>query len=163
MASAIPSPREGVGRGSTKRILKMAKKIIPYNPALKVLARKLRKDMTDGELLLWSELKNDKLLDFDFDRQRFVDNYIVDFYCKDLMLAIEIDGMSHNHEEAFNKDEVRQQKLESFGIHFLRFSESELKSDMQNVLRTIDTTIIALIKNDSDIKLPKGFDRGLLE
>lgn len=119
--------------------------------------------MTDGELLLWSELKNDKLLDFDFDRQRFVDNYIVDFYCKDLMLAIEIDGMSHNHEEAFNKDEVRQQKLESFGIHFLRFSESELKSDMQNVLRTIDTTIIALIKNDSDIKLPKGFDRGLLE
>ncbi|NOW97583.1 endonuclease domain-containing protein [Mucilaginibacter sp. SG564] len=141
----------------------MAKKIIPYNPALKVLARKLRKDMTDGELLLWSELKNDKLLDFDFDRQRFVDNYIVDFYCKDLMLAIEIDGMSHNHEEAFNKDEVRQQKLESFGIHFLRFSESELKSDMQNVLRTIDTTIIALIKNDSDIKLPKGFDRGLLE
>ncbi|MBB6129161.1 endonuclease domain-containing protein [Mucilaginibacter lappiensis] len=141
----------------------MAKKIIPYNPALKVLARKLRKDMTEGELLLWSELKNDKLLGFDFDRQRFIDNYIVDFYCKDLMLAVEIDGMSHNHEEAFNKDELRQQKLESFGIRFLRFSESELKSDIQNVLRTIESTIIALIKDDSDIKLPKGFDRGLVE
>ncbi|WP_419699539.1 endonuclease domain-containing protein [Mucilaginibacter sp. NFX135] len=141
----------------------MAKKIIPYNPALKVLARKLRKDMTDGELLLWSELKNDKLLGFDFDRQRFIDNYIVDFYCKDLMLAVEIDGMSHNHDETFNKDEVRQQKLEGFGIRFLRFSESEMKSDMQNVLRTIESTIIALIKDGSDIKLPKGFDPGLLE
>ena len=163
MAGAIPSQREGVGRGFTKRILKMAKKIIPYNPVLKILARKLRKDMTVGELLLWNELKNDKLLGFDFDRQCCIDNYIVDFYCKDLMLAVEIDGMSHNHEEAFNKDEPRQQKLESFGIRFLRFSESELKSDIQNVLRTIESTIIALIKDDSDIKLPKGFDRGLLE
>ncbi|MGF7041828.1 endonuclease domain-containing protein [Mucilaginibacter lappiensis] len=115
----------------------MSKKIIPYNPALKALARKLRKNMTDGELLLWDELKNDKLLGFDFDRQRFIDNYIVDFYCKDLMLAIEIDGMSHNYQEAFNKDELRQQKLESFGIQFLRFSESEMKTDMFNVMRTI--------------------------
>jgi very-short-patch-repair endonuclease len=83
------------------------KKIIPYNPVLKTLARKLRKTMTDGELLLWNELKNDKLLGFDFDRQRFIDEYIVDFYCRDLMLVIEIDGMSHNNEEAFVKDEIR--------------------------------------------------------
>jgi len=57
----------------------VTKKIIPYNPILKPLARKLRKTMTEGELLLWDELKNDKLLGFDFDRQRFIDNYIVDF------------------------------------------------------------------------------------
>jgi very-short-patch-repair endonuclease len=80
------------------------RKIIPYNPALKALARKLRKTMTDGELLLWNELKHDKLLGFDFDRQRFIDEYIVDFYCRDLMLTIEIDGMSHNNEVAFVKD-----------------------------------------------------------
>ena len=78
-------------------------KIIPYNKNLKVLARKLRKEMTFGEVLLWNELKGDKLWGFDFDRQRCIDNYIVDFYCKDLMLAIEIDGMSHNYEEAFFK------------------------------------------------------------
>lgn len=72
-------------------------KLIQYNPALKPLARKLRKEMTFGEILLWNELKGDKLWGLDFDRQRCVDIYIVDFYCKELMLAIEIDGMSHNH------------------------------------------------------------------
>jgi very-short-patch-repair endonuclease len=138
------------------------RKIIPYNPALKALARKLRKTMTDGELLLWNELKHDKLLGFDFDRQRFIDEYIVDFYCRDLMLTIEIDGMSHNNEVAFVKDQIRQQKLENFGIKFLRFTEAEMKNDMFNVLRTIETTVIEIIKNDSTIKLPKDFDLELL-
>jgi very-short-patch-repair endonuclease len=138
------------------------RKIIPYNPALKALARKLRKTMTEGELLLWNELKNDKLLGFDFDRQCFIDEYIVDFYCRDLMLAIEIDGMSHNNEDAFTKDETRQQKLEGFGIKFLRFTETEMKNDMFNVLRTIETTVIEIIKNDGAIKLSAGFDVGLL-
>jgi very-short-patch-repair endonuclease len=156
-------PTGGCREGFHKAKLKVTKKIIPYNPALKALARKLRKTMTDGELLLWNELKNDKLFGFDFDRQRFIDNYIVDFYCKDLMLAIEIDGMSHNYEEAYNKDELRQQKLESFGIQFLRFSELEMKTDMFNVMRTIETKIIELIKGGPAIKLPEGFDKGLLK
>ena len=86
-------------------------RIIPYNPKLKQLARKLRQDMTFGEVLLWNELKEDKLWGFDFDRQRCIDNYIVDFYCKELMLAIEIDGMTHNFEGAFEKDEIRQKKF----------------------------------------------------
>lgn len=90
-------------------------KIIPYNPNLKILARKLRKNITFGEALLWNELREDKLWGLDFDRQRCIDNYIVDFYCKELMLAVEIDGMSHNGEEAFNKDEIRQKKLEGSG------------------------------------------------
>ena len=69
--------------------------------------------MTFGEVLLWNELKNDQRWGFDFDRQRCIDNYIVDFYCKDLMLAIEIDGRYHNNEETLLKDEIRQRKLES--------------------------------------------------
>jgi very-short-patch-repair endonuclease len=135
-------------------------KIIPYDPKLKSLARKLRKDMTFGEVLLWNELKKNKLFGFDFDRRCCIDNYIVDFYCKDLMLVIEIDGMSHNYEEAFNKDELRQQKLESFGIQFLRFSEAEIKNDMLNAIRTIESTIINMAKNDPSIKLPKELVRG---
>ncbi|WP_295716465.1 DUF559 domain-containing protein [Mucilaginibacter sp.] len=138
-------------------------KIIPYNPKLKALARKLRKDMTFGEVLLWNEVKDNKVFGFDFDRQCCIDNYIVDFYCKALMLAIEIDGMSHNYEEAFNKDGIRQQKLEGFGIRFLRFSEAEMKSDMLNVIRTIESTIIEVVKNDPAIKLPKEFDLELLK
>jgi very-short-patch-repair endonuclease len=80
-------------------------KIIPYNPNLKALARKLRKNMTFGEAVLWNELKEDKLLGFD--RQRCIDNYIVDFYCKELMLAIEIDGNYHQFEEEILKDTFR--------------------------------------------------------
>ncbi|WP_429399878.1 endonuclease domain-containing protein [Mucilaginibacter lappiensis] len=136
----------------------MITKIIPYDPKLKSLARKLRKDMTFGEVLLWNELKKNKLFGFDFDRQCCIDNYIVDFYCKNLMLVIEIDGISHNYEEAFNRDELRQQKLESFGIQFLRFSEAEIKNDMLNAIRTIESTIINMAKNDPSIKLPKEFD-----
>lgn len=138
-------------------------KIIPYNPKLKALARKLRKDMTFGEVLLWNELKENKFWGFDFDRQRCVDNYIVDFYCKELMLAIEIDGMSHNHEEAFLKDEIRQKKLESFGVIFLRFSESEVKYDIVNVIRAMEGEIIGIIKENPDVLLPKGFDVSLLD
>ncbi|WP_184544252.1 endonuclease domain-containing protein [Mucilaginibacter sp. FT3.2] len=138
-------------------------KIIPYNPKLKALARKLRKDMTFGEVLLWNEVKGNKICGFDFDRQCCIDNYIVDFYCKVLMVVIEVDGMSHNYEEAFNKDEIREQRLESFGITILRFSESEMKNDMLNVIRTIESTIIDIIKRDSTVKLPEEFDIRLLE
>jgi very-short-patch-repair endonuclease len=138
-------------------------KFIPYNKNLKPLANKLRKDMTFGEVLLWNELKDDRFWGFDFDRQRCIDNYIVDFYCKDLMLAIEIDGMSHNHEEAFLKDELREENLEKLGVRFIRFTESEMKRDMQNVIRALESIIIEIVKSDKTIKLPKGFDLSVVE
>jgi len=119
--------------------------------------------MTFGEVLLWNELKGDQFYGFDFDRQCCIDNYIVDFYCKDLMLAIEIDGMSHNHEEAFLKDEIRQKNLENLGVKFLRFTEAETKYDMQNVIRAVEGKIIEILKQDKTIKLPKGFDLAWLE
>jgi len=138
-------------------------KIIPYNKNLKALARKLRKDMTFGEVLLWNELKDGKVWGFDFDRQRCIDNYIVDFYCKSLRLAIEVDGMYHYHQEVSIKDDIRQQKLESLGVRFLRFTESEMKNDMQNVIRAIEGKIREIIALDKDIKLPNGFDYAWLE
>ena len=119
--------------------------------------------MTYGEVLLWNELKEDKLWGFDFDRQRCIDNYIVDFYCKELLLAIEIDGQSHNSEEAFDKDNIRQKRLENFGIKFIRFSEKEIKTDILNVIRAIKGIIIDILKENPDVKLPKGFDITLLE
>jgi very-short-patch-repair endonuclease len=138
-------------------------KIIPYNKNLKALARKLRKEMTFGEVLLWNELKHDQLWGFDFDRQRCIDNYIVDFYCKNLMLAIEIDGMYHDHEEAFLKDEIRQRNLENLGVKFIRFTEAEVKYDMVNVIRAIEAKVIEIIKETKNIKLPEGFDLKALE
>ena len=79
--------------------------------------------MTLSEVLLWNELKQKKMLGFDFDRQRPINNYIVDFYCKDFMLAIEVDGDSHDKDDAYILDEQRQKDLENVGIRFLRFDD----------------------------------------
>ena len=118
------------------------RKIIPYNPKLVSLAKKLRKNMTLSEILLWQELNKKQMLGFDFDRQKPIDNYIVDFYCKDLQLAIEIDGDSHNHEHASVNDQIRQSKLESLGVHFLRFDDLEVKKEMKYVLNHIYQWIV---------------------
>jgi very-short-patch-repair endonuclease len=72
---------------------------------------------------------------YDFDRQKPLDAYIVDFYCKELQLAIEIDGNSHDYK--YEQDLIRQTRLESLGVHFLRFDDAEVKQNMSNVLRTI--------------------------
>ena len=85
----------------------MKRNVIPYNEHLKTLAKKLREKMTFSEVKLWNEIKNKKLLGYDFDRQRPVGNYIVDFFCKDLQLAIEIDGITHEESEVAKRDITR--------------------------------------------------------
>jgi len=122
-------------------------KIIPYNPKLVPLAKKLRKEMTLSEVLLWQELKGKQMLRYDFDRQKTIDNYIVDFYCKELRLAIEIDGESHEHEYRFENDIKRQQRLENLGVRFLRFDDIEVKRKINNVLNVIYDWILQESKN----------------
>ena len=112
------------------------RKIIPYNPELKALARELRRNMTLSEVLLWNELKQKQILGCDFDRQRPIGNFIVDFYCKELSLAIEIDGDTHIYR--YDYDDERQTSLEKLGVHFLRFEDIEVKKNMTNVLRVIE-------------------------
>ena len=90
----------------------MKNKIIPYNPKLKELARELRKNSTLSEVLLWLKIKG-KAMGVEFHRQVPIDNFIVDFYCHELMLAIEIDGNSHDDKQDY--DQNRQQILENFG------------------------------------------------
>ncbi|MCB9317908.1 MAG: endonuclease domain-containing protein [Lewinellaceae bacterium] len=124
----------------------MPRKIIPYEPYLVDLARQLRKNMTLSEVLLWNQLKNKQMLGFDFDRQKPLDRYIVDFYCKDLQLAIEIDGTSHDGDEQFKLDIKRQKTLELLGVHFLRFDDKDVKKNMTGVLFVIEEWI----KKNSD-------------
>jgi very-short-patch-repair endonuclease len=66
------------------------RKIIPYNPKLKEYARQLRNNSTRSEIILWKYLKGKQMLGYDFHRQKPIDNYIVDFFCSELMLAIEL-------------------------------------------------------------------------
>ena len=124
----------------------MKRRIILYNPKLKEIARKLRQNMTFSEVKLWNELKNGQLLGYDFDRQRPIGNYIVDFFCKDLQLAIEVDGITHLDERVIEKDEIRQEELESMGIWFLRFDALVVVDKVEVVVREIREWIEAYEK-----------------
>lgn len=79
------------------------------------------------------------MLGYDFHRQKPLNNYIVDFYCNELMLAIEIDGETHS--DKFKVDLIRQKKLESLGINFLRFEDIAVKLDLTGVLDCINEWI----------------------
>ena len=97
--------------------------------------------MTFSEVKLWNELKNKKMLGYDFDRQRPISNYIVDFYCKDLQLAIEVDGITHAGEEAVQRDSLRQKDLEAIGVAFLRFDAMLVVDDVEAATKAIATWI----------------------
>ncbi len=121
----------------------MVRKIIPYKPALKEIARGLRNNSTLGEVLLWKKLRNKQILGYDFHRQKPLDQFIVDFFCHELNLAIELDGASHETDEAQEKDAARQKRLESLGVKLLRFKESDVRKNMRTVLETIEHWIKA--------------------
>lgn len=85
-----------------------------YNTSLQPFANKLRKNMTKAEACLWKyALRARQMKGYQFRRQRPVINYIADFMCKDLMLIIEVDGLSHQFEEVIRKDKIRQEALEA--------------------------------------------------
>lgn len=128
----------------------MKRKLIPYNKELKQLARNLRHDSTLGEVLLWEELKSKKLYGFDFHRQKPILNYIVDFYCYELALIIEIDGYYHNQEEQTTLDVIREKELAHYDLTIMRFTEMEVRRDMFNVLRTIENFILNFEENKND-------------
>ncbi|MCK8601855.1 endonuclease domain-containing protein [Desulfoferrobacter suflitae] len=116
-----------------------SRKILPYNPNLKILARELRKQSTLSEVLLWNQLKGRQVGGYQFLRQKPIDNYIVDFFCRELMLAIEIDG--HSHDSKIAEDTIRQQKLESLGIVVLRFLDIDVKRNLEGVLKSIQACV----------------------
>ena len=108
------------------------KKIIPYNSELNEYARKLRNNSTLSEILLWNEIKNQKILGYKFERQKIIKNYIVDFFCYELMLVIEIDGSTHDYKR--EKDEKRQYEIEKLGIKFIRYSDLDIKINIEGVI-----------------------------
>ncbi len=114
------------------------KKNLLYNPILKEFARELRNNSTETEIYLWLKLKGKQMYGYDFHRQKPIDNFIVDFFCNRLMLAIEVDGYSHEFLEVYNKDVIKEKRLNELGIHVLRFSDNQVLKDMENVLLAIE-------------------------
>ena len=114
------------------------RKIIPYNPKLTAFARQLRNDSTKTEIFLWLKIKGKQMHGYDFHRQKPIDNYILDFFCYELMLGIEVDGYSHEFLEVYNKDGIKEKRMNELGITVLRFSDEEVLKDMENVIRAIE-------------------------
>lgn len=128
-------------KGGARRAEDVLKnKILPYNPILKDFAKKLRKQGVLSEVLLWKKIQK-KTLGVEFHRQVPIDNYIVDFYCHELMLAIEIDGDSHLDPEVQMNDVKRQDILEKLGVNFIRFDDLDVKKKMDDVIRCLQAKV----------------------
>ncbi len=101
--------------------------------------RDLRLEMPRAEVILWSRIRARHLSDFKFRRQYSVGPYVVDFYCAEAKLAIEIDGESHFvDEETKARDRKRQRYIESFGIRVVRFTNEEVYERTWDVLNELD-------------------------
>ncbi len=105
-------------------------------------ARELRKTATDAERLLWRLLRNRALEGAKFRRQHPVPPYVLDFYCHELKLAIEVDGGQHNEPPRKKRDEERTAFLESHGIRVLRFWNREVLHETEGVLEAIYQAIV---------------------
>ncbi len=100
-------------------------------------AKQLRHELTDCEQLLWRHLRNRQLGGFKFRRQYPLSPYVLDFYCAELELAVELDGGQHFGDEALHRDAERSRYLGSRGLRVIRFSNREVLAQMPEVLAEI--------------------------
>jgi very-short-patch-repair endonuclease len=104
-------------------------------------AKLLRKSETKSEKVLWEYLSSNKVQGFKFRRQHPISQFIVDFYCHELKLVIEVDGEIHNRPENKEYDEIRTNELERLGLTILRFTNDEIDNNIEKVLKTITEAI----------------------
>jgi len=125
--------REVGSLGELKRLIDM-----------RVRAREMRKTPTPAELILWESLRGRKLLDRKFRRQFALDCFILDFYCQELKLVIELDGGIHSEPGQVAHDENRDGYLRSLGCTILRFPNEAVLRDLRTVILKIADTIDTL-------------------
>jgi very-short-patch-repair endonuclease len=102
--------------------------------------RALRNGMSPPEHLLWSRLRGKQICGCKFRRQYGIGQYIVDFYCVELRLVIELDGDSHSSAEAWRRDQERQRHIEALGLTVIRFANTEIFSNLDQVTEQIAIT-----------------------
>jgi len=111
--------------------------MLPYNINLKQNARKLRKNMTESEQILWSRLRRKQILDIQFYRQKPIGNYIVDFYAPKVKLVVEADGSQHLEMRHLQYDAKRDLYLKSVDLQVLRFNNLQIIQEIDVVVETI--------------------------
>ena len=111
--------------------------MLPYDRKLKERSQQLRKEMTTAEKLLWSRIRGKKLTGYWFYRQKPVGEYIADFYCPNAKPVIEVDGGHHFNTETCEYDKVRNAYLKGMELRVLRFTNTQVLSDIDTVLDLI--------------------------
>ena len=126
----------------------MKKPELNYNASPEIFrrAKELRENMTSAEVMLWEKLRLGRLNDLKFRRQHPADKFILDFYCHQFKLGIELDGGIHEDKFQKERDIGRTERLESLGIHLLRFSNEEVLKSTNTVLTKILNEIEVLRK-----------------
>jgi very-short-patch-repair endonuclease len=111
--------------------------MLSYNKSLRHFSSNLRKNMTDAERLLWSRVRRKQLKGLQFYRQKIIGNYIVDFYCPESKLVIEVDGGQHYGVGGKEKDHLRDDYMKKIGINVLRFSDRDVLKRINAVIEKI--------------------------
>jgi very-short-patch-repair endonuclease len=102
---------------------------------LKPLARQMRHDPTPAENALWQRVRNRRIAGAKFLRQHAIERFVVDLYCADACLVVEVDGPVHDYTP--DEDAVRQKYLESLGLRVLRFSNEQVSDEIEDVVKKI--------------------------
>ena len=108
------------------------------------LARRLRKQMTPAEKILWRRLRKQNITSWHFRRQHPIGFYIADFYCHEARLVIEVDGGVHSLPNRKEHDENRDAEMEKLGIKILRFTNNEILNQTSEVVNTIEKGLMKL-------------------
>jgi len=107
------------------------------SPEMFERAKVLRNHMTDSEQLLWNKLKDNQLNGIKFRRQHPISQFIVDFYCHQKKLVVELDGGTHQKNAQQERDKGRQFMLEELGLTVIRFKNEDIKKDISIVISRI--------------------------
>ena len=118
------------------------------NTKLTPNAQRLRRDMTKEEKHLWYDFL--KLLPLTVNRQKVIENYIVDFYIAEAQIVIELDGSQHYKEEGIQKDKIRDERLKSLGFKVLRYTNLDINWRFKEVCADIENHIVEICNTSSD-------------
>jgi very-short-patch-repair endonuclease len=107
----------------------------------------LRNNMTKWEVRLWSDLKGKQMFGFKVRRQYGIDNFVVDFYCPELKLAIEVDGDVHYFKKKIEADNRKNRRFKEEGIKFIRLKTIDLEEDYERVVLYLEDIFKARASN----------------
>ena len=153
-----PSPRAGEGDKNAEEVRWEVPEVVRQK--MVEVAREFRKEPTPSEAILWQALRSKKLEGRKFRRQQPIGSFIVDFYCADEKLIVEVDGGIHETQQAL--DQARQELLESLGLRFVRLSSTLVEQDLPTALETIQSALLSPSPQAGDPRTGEGSQNPVL-